>query len=117
MVSFNGETSHWKHFQLALVTRRYSNSRSLWQRSCSFRKRYRTVSLKIRRNKRVISTFSRAEWRDFEAVQTKRKTVEIRNVTNDSKEKLELKDRVTKMALGWGYLIVATATQFIYTGV
>lgn len=55
------------------------------------------------------------EWKYLEAVQTKRKTVEVRNVVDDSREILEVKDRIIKMALGWNYLVVVAATQcYIY---
>ncbi len=54
---------------------------------------------------------SRVEWRHLEAVQTKRKSIEVRNYQNESVDALELKDRVTRMCLGWDRLVVATTSQ------
>ena len=55
--------------------------------------------------------FSRAEWNQYEATQTKRKTIEIRDGANDSREKVEIKDRITKMTLGYDHLLVTTPQQ------
>uniref|UniRef100_A0A915EGG2 Intraflagellar transport protein 80 homolog n=1 Tax=Ditylenchus dipsaci TaxID=166011 RepID=A0A915EGG2_9BILA len=55
----------------------------------------------------------RVMWENLEAVQTKRKTVDIRDLTSEvSHEKLETRDRVTKLQLGYNYLVVATTKQF-----
>ena len=43
------------------------------------------------------------------------KTVAVRNVTNDSKEKLEFRDRVIKASLGYKHLVVTTPSQcYVY---
>lgn len=43
------------------------------------------------------------------------KTVGVRNVTNDTKEKLEFRDRVIKASLGYRHLVVTTPTQcYVY---
>ena len=41
----------------------------------------------------------RIEWRDYEATVTGRKTISLRNVTNDAWEKLELRDRIIQVCL------------------
>jgi len=47
---------------------------------------------------------------------TGRKSISIRNVSNDSWEKLEFPDRVIKVALGYSHLVVVTPSQcHIYT--
>lgn len=58
----------------------------------------------------------RAEWRHMEAIQTKAKTIEIRDATNlEARDKLEVRDRIIKFALGWNQVIVATSVQcYIY---
>ena len=39
----------------------------------------------------------RIEWRDYEATVTGRKTISLRNVTNDAWEKLEFRDRIIQV--------------------
>lgn len=47
---------------------------------------------------------------------TGRKTISLRNVTNDAWEKLEFRDRIIQMALANRHLIVATTAQcYIYS--
>ena len=41
----------------------------------------------------------RIEWRDYEATVTGRKTISLRNVTNDAWEKLEFRDRIIQVGL------------------
>ena len=41
----------------------------------------------------------RIEWRDYEATVTGRKTISLRNVTNDAWEKLEFRDRIIQVTL------------------
>ena len=41
----------------------------------------------------------RIEWRDYEATVTGRKTISLRNVTNDAWEKLEFRDRIIQVDL------------------
>lgn len=52
----------------------------------------------------------------MEAIQTKSKTIEIRDATNvEARDKLEMRDRIVKFALGWNHVIVATSVQcYIY---
>lgn len=40
-----------------------------------------------------------------------RETLVVRNVLDDSEEKLELSERVAKMALGFDHLVVTTSSQ------
>uniref|UniRef100_A0A8R1TQ96 Intraflagellar transport protein 80 homolog n=1 Tax=Onchocerca volvulus TaxID=6282 RepID=A0A8R1TQ96_ONCVO len=54
----------------------------------------------------------RITWRNIEVVQTKRQLIDIRDVLSDiACEKLELRDRITKLSLGFEYLVVATIKQ------
>uniref|UniRef100_A0A1I7VWG2 WD_REPEATS_REGION domain-containing protein n=1 Tax=Loa loa TaxID=7209 RepID=A0A1I7VWG2_LOALO len=54
----------------------------------------------------------RITWRNIEAVQTKRQLIDIRDVLSDvACEKLELRDRITKLSLGFEQLVVATTKQ------
>jgi intraflagellar transport protein 80 len=47
---------------------------------------------------------------------TGHKSLSVRNVSNDAWEKLEFPDRVIKLALGYGHLVVVTPSQcHIYT--
>ncbi|PIK37913.1 putative intraflagellar transport protein [Apostichopus japonicus] len=48
----------------------------------------------------------RMEWRNFEVVVVSLKTIQVRNVIDDSKEKLEFRDRIIKTSLSYEYLIV-----------
>ena len=50
----------------------------------------------------------RIEWRDYEATVTGRKTISLRNVTNDAWEKLEFRDRIIQVGLHHYYLLVTT---------
>uniref|UniRef100_A0A915Q7B6 Intraflagellar transport protein 80 homolog n=1 Tax=Setaria digitata TaxID=48799 RepID=A0A915Q7B6_9BILA len=51
-------------------------------------------------------------WRNIEAVQTKRQLIDIRDVLSDvAREKLEVRDRITKLSLGFEQLVVATTKQ------
>lgn len=59
---------------------------------------------------------SRVEWKNLEVTVVARKTITIRNVINDAKEKLDFRDRIIKVSIGYKHLVVATATQcYIYT--
>ncbi|VDK46992.1 unnamed protein product [Anisakis simplex] len=54
----------------------------------------------------------RVSWRNLEAIQSKRRTVDVRDVVSDvAREKLEMRDRVTKLALGFEQLVVTTTKQ------
>eukprot|EP00057_Strongylocentrotus_purpuratus_P035142 XP_797867.3 PREDICTED: intraflagellar transport protein 80 homolog [Strongylocentrotus purpuratus] len=58
----------------------------------------------------------RLEWKNFEVVVTSIKSINVRNVTNDAKEKLEFRDRIIKTALSYDHLVVATASQcYVYS--
>ncbi|PIK56093.1 putative intraflagellar transport protein [Apostichopus japonicus] len=58
----------------------------------------------------------RMEWRNFEVVVVSLKTIQVRNVIDDSKEKLEFRDRIIKTSLSYEYLIVATSSQcYVYS--
>ncbi|XP_069692430.1 intraflagellar transport protein 80 homolog isoform X3 [Periplaneta americana] len=53
----------------------------------------------------------RLEWRNYEVTMTGRKNISVRNVSEDAWEKLEFPDRVIKVALGYGRLVVVTPSQ------
>ncbi|XP_070538600.1 intraflagellar transport protein 80 homolog [Ptychodera flava] len=58
----------------------------------------------------------RLEWKNYEVVVASRKSIQVREVLNDAKEKLEFRDRIIKTALGWEHLVVATSSQcYIYS--
>ncbi|KAJ8030563.1 Intraflagellar transport protein 80-like [Holothuria leucospilota] len=58
----------------------------------------------------------RMEWRNFEVVVVSRTVIEVRNVMDDSKEKLEFRDRIIKTSLSFEYLVVATSSQcYVYS--
>ena len=45
-----------------------------------------------------------------------RKTIALRNVTNDAWETLEFRDRIIQLSLDYGFLVVVTTSQcYIYT--
>ncbi|XP_059177555.1 intraflagellar transport protein 80 homolog [Physella acuta] len=57
----------------------------------------------------------RLEWKNYEATLVASKQIHVRNVMNDAKEKLDFRDRVIKLSLGYSHLIVATSSQcYIY---
>ena len=66
-----------------------------------------------------MSSFSlnrRLEWKNFEVVITGRKTIEVKNVANEAKEKLDFRDRIIKASLAFKHLVVATSSQcYVYT--
>ncbi|CAG0895960.1 unnamed protein product [Cyprideis torosa] len=58
----------------------------------------------------------RLEWKNYEATVTSRKAIALRNVTNDTWEKLEFRDRIIKLSLNYGHLVVITSSQcYIYS--
>ncbi len=64
----------------------------------------------------LFFNFRRLEWKNFEVVITDRKTIEVKNVSNDAKEKLDFRDRIIKASLAFKHLVVATSSQcYIYT--
>ncbi|WAR28818.1 IFT80-like protein [Mya arenaria] len=58
----------------------------------------------------------RLEWSNFEATVTESKKIVVRNVMNDSYDKLDFRDRVIKASLAFSHLVVATSSQcYIYS--
>lgn len=58
----------------------------------------------------------RLEWKNYEVVVTGRKVIQVRDVINDAKEKLEFRDRVIKVSIGFNHLVVATSSQcYVYS--
>jgi len=54
----------------------------------------------------------KAEWDNLEAVLTEPKLMVVTDASIEGYEHLEFpRDRVVEFALGWGHLVVATATQ------
>lgn len=55
------------------------------------------------------------EWNGFEAVLTDERTVVLHNLRNESIERLEFRDRVSKASFSFNYFIVVTSTQcYVY---
>ena len=54
---------------------------------------------------------SRIDWRHLEFVLTDSKVIAISNCETELKDKIELKDRLVKMSVGFGYLVVLTSNQ------
>ena len=54
----------------------------------------------------------RIEWRDYEATVTGRKTISLRNVTNDAWEKLEFRDRIIQVGHHHHHYLTMTETTF-----
>ncbi|XP_014664680.1 PREDICTED: intraflagellar transport protein 80 homolog [Priapulus caudatus] len=58
----------------------------------------------------------RVEWKQFELVVATRKTILVRNVTDDSREKLDFRDRIVKLSMAFNHLVVATTSQcYVYS--
>lgn len=56
------------------------------------------------------------EWNNVEVTLTDPTHIRVQDVFEETVEELDFRERVVEMALGYGYLIVATPTQcFIYT--
>ncbi|GBP81979.1 Intraflagellar transport protein 80 homolog [Eumeta japonica] len=51
------------------------------------------------------------EWNNYACAQTARKVIAIRNILNDQSDLLDYPDRVIQVALGFGYMVVATVKQ------
>ena len=63
----------------------------------------------------ACGTCRHLEWNNLEAVVNSDCSIDINNVTNDAKEHLDFHDRIVKVSIGWGHLIVTTPTQcYIY---
>ena len=57
----------------------------------------------------------RLEWSNFEATVTESKKIVVRNVLNETYDKLDFRDRVIKASLAFNHLVVATSSQcYIY---
>lgn len=57
----------------------------------------------------------RLEWKEFEVMVADQKIISVRNVCNDTKEKLDFKDRIIKVSIGYKHLVVTTSTQcYVY---
>nr|XP_019943475.1 PREDICTED: intraflagellar transport protein 80 homolog isoform X1 [Paralichthys olivaceus] len=55
------------------------------------------------------------EWKNFVVTLTKRRAMQVRDVTNDAVDILEFRDRVIKASLACGHLAVATSLQcYVY---
>ena len=54
----------------------------------------------------------RFEWRDYEASVTGRKTIALRNVTNDAWEQLEFRDRIIQVLMVAKYLRMSRSITF-----
>ena len=55
------------------------------------------------------------EWKYLEIVVTDPRAVMVYNVVDDNKERLEFRDRVVKLNVGFGYLVAISTTQcYIY---
>ncbi len=61
--------------------------------------------------KYVYFDFSRIDWRHLEFVLTDSKVITVSNCETELKDKIELKDRLVKMSVGFGFLIVLTSNQ------
>ncbi|KAK3862875.1 hypothetical protein Pcinc_031302 [Petrolisthes cinctipes] len=56
------------------------------------------------------------EWKNYEATVTSRNSIALRDVTNEAWEKLELRDRIIKLSLSHGYMVIVTSSQgYIYS--
>lgn len=58
----------------------------------------------------------RFEWLNFELVLVSRKCLQVRDINNDSMEKLEFPERVIQIAVGYKRIIAVTPAQcYIYS--
>jgi intraflagellar transport protein 80 len=58
----------------------------------------------------------RFEWRHFDFLISDTRQIKVRNCENDAKDDLDLKDRIVKTSVGFGYLIAITPNQcYIYS--
>ncbi|XP_076675332.1 intraflagellar transport protein Oseg5 isoform X3 [Andrena cerasifolii] len=53
----------------------------------------------------------RLEWNNYEATLVKRKIIEVRNVTNEIRETLDISDRVVQLEFRFDHLVVITPAQ------
>ena len=67
-------------------------------------------------NKLGVWNFRRLEWKNFEVTVSDKKTIHVRNVSNDAKDKLDFRDRIIKACLDFNHLVVCTTSQcYVYT--
>lgn len=58
----------------------------------------------------------RLEWKNFEMTLVANKKIDVRNVLNNTTEKLDFRDRVIKTSLAYNHLVVATSSQvYVYS--
>ncbi|CAH1781800.1 unnamed protein product [Owenia fusiformis] len=58
----------------------------------------------------------RLEWKNFEVTVNESKQIQVRNVLNDAREKLDFRDRIIKVSLAFDHLVVATSSQcYVYS--
>lgn len=63
----------------------------------------------------IIVIIRRLDWLNFSITVSGSKSIQVVNVSNDSKENLETKDRIIKVSLGHRHLVVATTIKcYIY---
>ena len=63
----------------------------------------------------TLMFWRRLEWKNFDIVVSSSKMINVRNVNNDAKEKLDFRDRIIKVSMGFKHLVVATSSQvYIY---
>ncbi|CAI9737075.1 transport 80 homolog [Octopus vulgaris] len=53
----------------------------------------------------------RLEWKNFVITVVSSNQIDVHNVLDDVKEKLDFRDRIIKLSFSFGYLVVATASQ------
>ena len=53
----------------------------------------------------------RVEWQQLVATLVESDRIRIHDILNDTTENLEFRDKVVKMSLGFGHLVVVTASQ------
>lgn len=51
------------------------------------------------------------EWDNYEATLIRRKVIEVREVSNEIREVLEISDRVVHLEFGFNHLVIITPTQ------
>ena len=55
----------------------------------------------------------KTHWRNLSCTHVEEKKLLVRDVVADTAEELEHRDKVIKVSIGYGYLVVATATQCV----
>ncbi|XP_074657644.1 intraflagellar transport protein 80 homolog [Tubulanus polymorphus] len=58
----------------------------------------------------------RIEWKNYEVTVAANKSINVKNVQNETVEKLEFRDRIIKVSMGFEHLVVSTSSQcYVYT--